>query len=405
MKTCDFMTQKRYDFPLLQAKKSLIYFDSAATTQKPECVIEAMNDFYRNHYATVHRGVYSLSRDATDAYFEVRRKVQAFLNAARSEEIIFTRGTTASLNLIAKSYGKISLKKGDIVLIPEIEHHSNVVPWQMICKEQGAYLQKIPVNEEGEIDLEAFEQLLKQKVKIVSLAHISNITGTLHPLKNIIEAAHRAGAVVCVDGAQSVAHHSVDVQALDIDFFACSAHKMYGPTGVGILYGKKSLLEMMPPIEGGGDMIEQVTWETSTYQPLPFKFEAGTPMIAEVIGLGAAIDYLLHVGLEEIAEWENHLLKKMTMHLLEIPKLRIIGTSSTKGAIISFYIEGIHSLDLATLLDCKEIAIRTGHLCSQPAMNRFNVSSLSRISFGLYNHPEEIETFIHALQEAIHLLV
>lgn len=404
MKSESLITDLRQSFPLLQAKEALIYLDSAATTQKPSQVIDAMSDFYRMHYATVHRSVYTLAKEATEAYYSVRRKVHSFLNAKSLEEIIFTRGTTASLNLLAQSFGAAFLKEDDIVLVPEIEHHSNIVPWQMACKRHHAKLQRIPVDDNGEIIFEAFEKLLSEKVKMVSLAHISNVLGTLHPLEKIIKAAHAVGACVCVDGAQSAAHLPVDVQQLDVDFYAFSAHKMYGPTGIGVLYGKKALLEKMSPIEGGGDMIESVNWEETTYQPLPLKFEAGTPMIVEAIGLGAAIDYLNQVGLKNIAAWEHHLLEQMTSQLLEIPGLHIVGTSPSKGPIISFSIEGIHPLDLATLLDCKEIALRTGHLCSQPTMKRFKISSLSRVSFGLYNHEREIERFIYALREIMALL-
>lgn len=394
----------REDFPLLTSKKSLIYLDSAATTHKPASVIEAMKTFYQDRYGTVHRGVYSLARDASEAYHGVRKKVQTFLNAQKAEEIIFTRGATASLNLVARSFGEAFLKEGDSILVPEIEHHSNFVPWQMACKRHGAHLRKIPVNDRGEILFEDFERQLNQKVKLVSLAHVSNVIGNLHPIEKIIEAAHHVGAAVCVDGAQAAGHFSIDVQKLDVDFYAFSAHKIYGPTGIGILYGKERLLEQMPPVEGGGDMIEHVSWNETTVQSLPLKFEAGTPMIAEAIGLGAAIDYLFEISLEVIHEQESRLLQRMTSQLETIEGLRILGTQGSKGPIVSFLIDGIHPLDLATLLDCKEIAIRTGHQCSQLAMERFGISSVSRASLGIYNDLEEIDRFAQSLREILYLL-
>ncbi len=398
------LTPLRQEFPLFQKKPDLLYFDSAATTQKPASVIDAITDFYRFHNATVHRGLYGLAREATEAYQAVRRQVQAFLHADKTEEIIFTRGTTASLNLVARSFGKAFLKPGDAVLISEVEHHSNMVPWQMVCHELGARLLRIPVDEKGELRLETLPDLLEKKVKIVSLAHVSNVLGTMHPLERIIPLAHQAGAVVCIDGAQSAPHFPIDVQKWDIDFFAFSGHKVYGPTGIGVLYGKRSLLEQMPPLEGGGDMIEQVGWDTTTYQPLPLKFEAGTPMIAEVIGLGAAIDFINRVGMQTISAWEHALLMKATRLLSEIPGLRIVGEAASKGAILSFTIEGVHPLDLATFLDCRDIAIRTGHLCSQPTMHRFGITTAARLSFGVYNNLNEIDHFMHVLKDVLSLL-
>ncbi|MBI3900763.1 MAG: aminotransferase class V-fold PLP-dependent enzyme, partial [Chlamydiia bacterium] len=309
----------------------LIYFDTAATAQKPQCVIDSLTDFYTDHYATVHRAIYSLSREATDLYNTARRKVQHFLNAAAEEEIIFTRGTTASLNLLARSFGKRFIRPGHAIMISEIEHHSNIVPWQMLCEEREAVLRIIPVNDEGELIYEAFEDLLDEKVKLVSLAHVSNVIGICHPVKKIIEAAHRAGAYVCLDGAQAAPHMPVDVQALDVDFYAFSGHKLYGPTGIGVLYGKQDLLEEMPPIEGGGDMIERVTLEQSSYNRLPLKFEAGTPIIAEAVALGAAIDYLSAIGMEEIQSWEQELLIYATQRLSQVPNLHILGNVRDKG--------------------------------------------------------------------------
>lgn len=391
----------RQDFPMLKKKIEgypLIYLDTAATALKPQSVIDAIQEFYTYSYGTVHRAVYSLAREATDAYNLARSKVQTFLGASYPEEIIFTRGTTASLNLLARSFGKCFLQPGDSILISEIEHHSNIVPWQMLCEERGAVLKIIPVTNTGELDLAKFYSLLDGKVKLVSIAHLSNITGTLHPVKEVIEGAHQVGAYVCLDGAQSAPHLPINVQALDVDFYACSGHKLYGPTGIGILYGKKALLEKMPPVEGGGDMIEKVTFEKTTYNVLPMKFEAGTPMIAEAIGLGAAIDYLSSIGMEKIWSWEKELTEYATERLREVQDLRVIGTAKEKGAIITFVIDKIHPMDLATLLDCRGVAMRTGHHCSQPAMERFGVSSAARVSFGLYNTREEIDQFMEALQ-------
>jgi len=399
MQTCiDF----RKDFPMICDEH--IYFDTAATAQKPQVVIDALTDFYSNHYGTVNRAVYKRAREATDLYQEGRHKVQRFIHAQHPEEIIFTRGTTASLNILARSYGQAFLRPGDAIIISEIEHHSNIVPWQMVCEERGAVLRIVPVNDAGELIFEEFLEQLDEKVKLVSVAHISNVFGTLHPVEKIIEAAHKVGTHVCLDGAQAVAHLPVDVHALDVDFYAFSGHKLYGPTGVGVLYGKRELLEKMPPVEGGGDMIEQVTLLETTYNQLPTKFEAGTPMIAEVIALGVALDYLTGIGLDTIASWEQELLAYATKKLSQVEGLKIIGTSSRKGAIISFVIKGTHPLDLATLLDCRGIALRTGHHCSQPAMERFGVTSTARISFGIYNTFEEIDQFIACLHSILNFL-
>lgn len=397
----------RQDFPILEKKilgHPLIYFDTAATAQKPLAVIEAMTHFYTHQYGTVHRGVYALSKEATEAFNGARQQVQRFINADQPEEIIFTRGATASLNLLARSFAKHFIRPGHAIIISEIEHHANIVPWQMVCEEYGAVLRIIPVNDSGELILEAFESLLDEKVKLVSIAHMSNIFGTIHPVEKIIELAHRAGAYVCLDGAQAIAHLPIDVQELNVDFYAFSGHKLYGPTGIGVLYGKQHLLEKLPPIEGGGDMIEKVTLQKTTYNQLPLKFEAGTPMIAEAIGLGAAINYLEEIGMDVIQSWEQELLAYATEKLLQIPNLRILGTAAEKGAIITFTIEGIHPFDLATLLDCRAIAIRTGHHCSQPSMERFGLTSASRLSFGLYNTFEEIDLFLSALSATLDLL-
>ena len=397
----------RKDFPILRKKIQgypLIYFDTAATAQKPQVVIDAMHDFYTHHYGTVHRGVYSLVREATDLYVNARKHVQNFINAAEPEEIIFTRGTTASINLLARSFGEKFIRPGHAIMISEVEHHSNIVPWQMLCEERGAVLRIIPVNDDGELIQEAFEDLLDEKVKLVSIAHMSNVLGTIHPVKSMIESAHRAGACVCLDGAQAAAHLPIDVQELDVDFYAFSGHKLYGPTGIGVLYGKQKWLDKLPPLEGGGDMIEKVTLDKTTYQRSPLKFEAGTPMITEAIGLGAATQYLSTIGMGTVHDWEHELLVYATQKLQTISGLRILGNASEKGAIISFNIEGIHPLDLATLLDCRGIAIRTGHHCSQPAHDRFGLTASARISFGLYNTFDEIDIFFTSLTSVLELL-
>lgn len=401
------LTSYRKDFPMLKAKmqgKPLIYFDSAATTQKPQCVIDAIVNFYQNQYGTVHRAVYQLAASATSLYQNSRIKAQKFLNASKPEEIIFTRGTTEAINLVASSFGRAFIKPGDQVILSEIEHHSNIVPWQMMCEERKAQLKIIPVNDQGEILLDEFKKLLNRKTKMVAIGHVSNALGTVHPIKEIIHLAHQMGAKVLVDGAQAVAHLPIDVQDLDVDFYAFSGHKIYGPTGIGVLYGKEELLNKMPPSQGGGDMIDKVSFEKTTYAPLPSKFEAGTPMIAEVIGLGAAIDYLNHVGLQNIHRWEQDLLEYATQQLKTIEGVKIIGTAKNKGAIISFIVEGIHPLDIGSLLDAQGIAIRTGHHCSHPTMDRFKVPGTARISFGLYNTREEIDSFISCLKNIIHRL-
>jgi len=397
----------RQEFPMLKSLmhgKPFIYLDSAATTQKPESVIEAMHRFYEQQYGTVHRSVYDFASQATTLYNEVRMRVKEFLNAAFLEEIIFTKGATEAINLVAASFGKAFLQPGDEVLITTMEHHSNIVPWQLICKEKGAHLKAIPINDRGELILEEFDKLLTDRTKIVAVAHIANSTGTINPIEEIIRRAHAKGAKVLIDGAQSAAHMTIDVQKLKADFFVFSGHKAYGPTGVGVLYGKKSILEKMPPYQGGGDMIDEVTIASSTYQPLPLKFEAGTPMIAEVIGLGAAIEFIESLGREKIAAWEQDLLEHATLRLAEVKGLRIVGTAPNKGALISFVVEGLHPLDIGTLLDIRGIAIRTGQLCAQPTLKHFQVPSLTRLSFGLYNTMEEVDTFVDALKDVILLL-
>lgn len=394
--------QLRNDFPMLRKQmhgKPLIYLDSAATAQKPQVVIDAICDFYENHYGTVHRAIYELSVYSSQEYQQTRHKVQKFLNAARVEEIIYTRGTTESINMVAYSFGKAFVKPGDEILISEMEHHSNIVPWQILCEDRGAILKVIPMNDRGELILEEYEKLLTAKTRLVAVNQVANSLGTINPVKEMAEMAHAAGAKILVDGAQSAPHMPVDVHDLDCDFFVFSGHKVYGPTGIGILYGKEELLELMPPYQGGGDMIEKVTFPRTTYNVLPLKFEAGTPMIAEVIGLGAAIDYLNKIGLESIRQWEHDLLTYATPLLENVKGLRLIGTAANKGAILSFVIEGMHALDIGTLLDLKGIAVRTGHHCAQPTMRHFDVPATARASFALYNNKQEIDQFVLALEE------
>lgn len=398
------LAQARLDFPMLSKKmhgKPLVYFDTAATAQKPNQVIDAISSFYRDHYGTVHRAVYALSLYATEEYQNVRQKAQRFLNAAKPEEILFTRGTTESINMVAYSFGKAFLKPGDEILVSAVEHHANIVSWQIACEDRGAILKVIPVNDRGEIILEEYERLLSPRCKLVAIGHVSNVLGTIHPIKQVIAMAHAHGAKVLIDGAQAAPHVKVDVQDLDADFYVFSGHKIYGPTGIGVLYGKEALLNAMPPAQGGGDMIAHVTFEKTSYTALPLKFEAGTPMIAEVMGLGAAFDYLNAIGLETISAWEHTLLEAATQQMEEIPGVRIIGTAAQKGGIISFVAEHVHPLDLGTVLDLKGIAVRTGHHCSQPTMQRFGVEATTRASFGLYNTLEEVDHFIESLHQAI----
>lgn len=383
-------------FPIFKNHPNLIYLDSAATAHKPKEVIDALNQFYSFEYATVHRAIYRPSLKATDKYNASREAARKFLNAKFFEEIVFTRGTTDALNLIAKSFGKIAVKPGDEILISEMEHHSNIVPWQMLAKETGADLRWIPVNEKGVLE---WEGKINSRTKIVSLAHVSNVTGTINPIQAIAKAAHKVGAAFVVDGAQAAPHMLVDVQKLDCDFYAFSGHKCYGPTGIGILYGKKELLEKMPPIEGGGDMIERVDLDGTSYQQPPLRFEAGTPIIASAIALKPALDFIEEIGREAIAAHEDALYLRAKEQISEISELKIIGTSPQKGPILTFSIDGIHSLDLATLLDLENIAVRSGHLCAQPILRRFGLETATRASFGIYNTLEEVDRFIISLKQ------
>ncbi|MFQ5729428.1 MAG: cysteine desulfurase [Waddliaceae bacterium] len=397
----------REDFPMLKKQmhgNPLIYFDSAATAQKPQVVIDTICNFYENHYGTVHRAIYELSLRSTNEYQQVRDKIRDFIHANKSDEIIYTRGTTESINMVAYSFGKAFVRPGDEVILSQLEHHSNIVPWQLMCEDRGASIKVIPCNDNGELDLGTFQKLLTEKTKIIAVGHISNSLGTINPIEEMTRIAHEAGAKVLVDGAQGSPHLSIDVQKLDADFYAFSGHKTFGPTGIGILYGKEALLEEMPPYQGGGDMIKNVTFEKTTYNALPLKFEAGTPMIAEVLGLGAAIEYLSGIGMQNIQNWEQELLVHATEQLEKIDGLGIIGTAKQKGAIISFILEGIHPFDMGTLLDLKGIAVRTGHHCTQPVMERFHIPGTTRASFALYNTKEEIDRFVDVLNEIINQL-
>ncbi len=385
-------------------KKPLVYLDSAATTLKPKRMVETLKKFYLEEYATVHRGVYQISQKATDRYHETRKAIQEFIQAKSPDEIIFTRGTTDSINLVAYSFGEICLSKGDEILISQSEHHSNLVPWQMLCQRKGAFLKMIPIHEKGEIKFEEFEKLLNSKTKIVAIAHIANSTGTQHPIEKMIKKAHEYKAKVVIDGAQSIAHLPINVQQLDADFYAFSSHKLYGPNGVGVLYGKKELLEKMPPVQGGGDMIDWVTFEKTTYQPPPQRFEAGTPTIAEVIAFKDSLEFVKTLGMENILIHEKALLQKLTLEMEKIPGIRMIGQAKEKGAILSFVVENEHPLDIGTFLDLEGIAVRTGHHCAQPTMEFFKIPGTVRVSFGVYNTPEEVDFFVASLKKVMQKL-
>jgi cysteine desulfurase/selenocysteine lyase len=397
----------RRDFPILSRKvhgKPLVYFDNAATTQKPLAVIDAEREVYERYYANIHRGVHLLSVESTEAYDRVREKVRQLLNAKETREIVFVRGTTEAINLVASTFGRSRVGRGDEVVISAMEHHSNIVPWQLLCEEKGARLRVAPMNERGELLLDRFAGLLSERTKIVAVAHLSNALGTVNPLSEIIEMAHSKGIPVLVDGAQAAPRLPVDVQALDCDFYAFSGHKMYGPSGAGALYGKAALLESMPPYQGGGDMISSVTFEKTTYNVLPYKFEAGTPNIAGVIGMGAAVDYLKKLGIGAIERHEALLLADATTRVSAIPGVRLIGTAAHKGGVLSFTIEGVHPHDIGTILDREGVAVRTGHHCAQPVMDFFGVPATARASFGLYNTHEEIDALVAGIHEVKRML-
>lgn len=397
----------RQDFPILDQMINgypLAYLDNAASSQKPLAVINAIDHCYRHDYANVHRGIHALSERSTAAFEAARRKVQAFINAEYAEEIIFVRGTTEAINLVAQSYARPLLQPGDEIIITTMEHHSNIVPWQLVCEQTGVQLKVVPINEVGELDLEQLASLLNDRSRLLALTHISNVLGTVNPLAEIIELAHQHGVKVLVDGAQAVPHLAIDVQALGCDFYAFSGHKMYGPSGIGILYGKRELLERMPPYHGGGEMIEMVSFEKSTYAGLPHKFEAGTPHIVGVIGLGAAIDYLNDIGMQAIAVHEDKLLSYASEALADIKGLRIIGQANTKASIVSFILEGVHPHDIATVLDQQGIAVRAGHHCAMPLIKSLGEIATTRASFALYNTTDEIDRLAQGIAKAKELL-
>ena len=397
----------RKDFPILSEKvygKPLVYFDNGATSQKPKAVIDAIDSYYFTQNANVHRGAHHLSQLATEAFENAREKSRAFINAASTESVIFTKGTTDSINLVAQSWGRKNLAKGDEVLISGMEHHSNIVPWQLICEERGATLKVIPVLEDGSLDMKAFKELCTFKTKMLAVNHISNTLGTINPVKELTAYAHEKGARVLIDGAQAAPHMAIDVDDLDCDFYAFSGHKMFAPTGIGILYGKEEWLEKLPPYQGGGEMIKEVRFEGSTYADLPYKFEAGTPNISGAIGLGAAIDYLNTLDKEAAQTHEQALLEYAYAELKKIDGIQFYGEASEKVSVISFLIDGIHPFDIGTLIDKMGIAVRTGHHCTQPLMNRYCIPGTIRVSFTFYNTKEEIDLFIIALKRAIEIV-
>ena len=397
----------RKDFPILEEKiynKDLIYFDNGATTQKPRCVVEKIEQAYYHLNANIHRGVHFLSQKATEAHEDARTTVAEFLNAAKREEIIFTRGTTEAINLVAYSFGEAFCKAGDEIIVSVLEHHSNIVPWQMLCERKGMKLQVIPMNESGELNVEAYKALINEHTKLVSVAHVSNVLGTVNPVAEIIKIAHQSNVLVLIDGAQAVPHIPVNVVELDADFYVFSAHKIYGPTGIGVLYGKETWLNQMPPYQGGGEMIATVSFEKTTYNELPFKFEAGTPDYVGSTALAEALRYVQNIGIENIAAYEHELTTYATQRLLEIEGMRIIGTAKEKSAVISFLVGNIHPYDIGMLLDKLGIAVRTGHHCAQPLIDSLGILGTVRASFAFYNTKEEIDIFITALKKVVQML-
>lgn len=398
----------RADFPILRREvngKPLVYLDNGATTQKPKVVIDAISNYYSDMNSNVHRGVHYLSQISTDAFEVTRRKVQEFINAKEDFEVIITKGTTDSINLVATCYGKAFIHEGDEIIISAMEHHSNIVPWQMLCEEKGAVLRVIPMNAQGELDMDAYANLLSAKTKLVSVTYVSNALGTINPIKEIIDLAHAHNVPVLVDAAQGIQHLAIDVQKLDVDFLAFSGHKMYAPTGVGVLYGKKDLLNAMPPYQGGGDMIKEVTFEKTTYNELPFKFEAGTPNIEAGICLSAAIDYINELGIDNIKAYEDELLAYATARIKDIPGVKLIGEAAQKSSVLSFVVEGIHPYDIGVILDKLGIAVRTGHHCAQPVMDQFGIPGTVRASLAVYNTKDDIDNFIAGLNRAVNMLV
>jgi cysteine desulfurase/selenocysteine lyase len=397
----------RQQFPVLNREvkgNPLVYFDNAATSQKPQVVIDALLQYYTMYNANIHRGIHTLAEEATAAFEKTRDTVQHFIHAASREQVIFTRGATEGINLVAYTWGRRNIQAGDEIIISTMEHHSNIVPWQILCEEKDALLKIIPINDRGELLMDAYRKLLSAKTKLVAIAHVSNAMGTVNPVKQMIDAAHNAGAVVLVDAAQSAVHLDIDVQEMDSDFLVFSAHKIYGPTGVGVLYGKKQLLETMPVFHGGGEMIREVSFEKTTYNDLPYKYEAGTPNIADTVAFGTALNFLQQIGKEKVRNHEAALLDYATAQLELIPGLRIIGEAREKISVVSFVIDKIHPQDIGILLDNRGIAVRTGHHCAQPLMNRFNIPGTVRASFAMYNTKKEIDTLITGLRKAIKML-
>lgn len=394
----------RADFPILHQQvhgRPLVYLDNAASAQKPRAVIDSVARFDSTDYANIHRGVHTLSQRATEAFEASRDRVQQFINAGDRKEIIFTRGTTESINLVAQSYARTVLNLGDEIVISAMEHHSNIVPWQMVCRERGAVLRVIPMTDDGELILDAYEEIIGPRTRLVAIVHISNALGTINPVRRMIELAHRHGIPVLVDGAQAVPHLAVDVQDLDCDFYAFSGHKLYGPSGIGVLYGKAALLDAMPPYQGGGEMISAVTFEKTFYKGLPGKFEAGTPNITGVVGLGAAIDYVNGLGLDVIGAYEHELLAYATAQLRRIPQVRLIGTAREKAGVASFIIEGVHAHDIGTILDREGIAVRAGHHCAQPVMQRLEIPATARASFAFYNTRAEVDALVAGIHKVL----
>ncbi|MBA4053957.1 MAG: cysteine desulfurase CsdA [Marivirga sp.] len=408
IRTANLDIQKvRKEFPVLDQRvngRDLVYFDNAATSQKPLSVINALVDYYKGYNANIHRGIHTLAEKATKAYEETRLTAKNFINANAVEEIIFTRGVTEGINLVATSYGRTFIKEGDEIIISGLEHHSNIVPWQFLCEEKKAILKIIPVSDEGELDIDVYRDLLSSKTKIVSVNHASNSLGTINPIKEIVRLAHETGAVVFIDGAQAGAHLVIDVQDLDCDFYAVSSHKMYGPTGTGFLYGKKELLEKMPPYHGGGEMIKEVTFEKTTYNDLPYKFEAGTPNIADVVAFRYAMDFITELGRENIAAHEHALLQYATERISKLKSIKLFGTARDKVSVLSFVVDGIHPFDIGQMLDARGIAVRTGHHCTQPLMDRFGIEGTVRASFAVYNTTQEIDQLVEGLERVINFM-
>jgi cysteine desulfurase/selenocysteine lyase len=397
----------RQQFPILSREvkgRPLIYFDNAATSQKPQIVIDALVNYYTQYNANIHRGIHTLAEEATAAFEATRDTVRQFIHAASREEIIFTRGTTEGVNLVANTWGRQNINAGDEIIISTMEHHSNIVPWQILCEEKGAVLKVVPINDQGELLMDEYKKLLSSKTKLVSIVHASNALGTINPVQEIINMAHQAGAVVFIDGAQSAVHLDIDVQQMDCDFFAFSAHKLYGPTGMGVLYGKKKVLESMPVFHGGGEMIKEVTFEKTTYNDLPYKYEAGTPNIADAIAFKTALDFINQTGKAKIRKHEEELLQYATARLKQIAGLKIIGSAKEKVSVISFIVDKVHPQDIGILLDNRGIAVRTGHHCTQPLMNRFGIPGTTRASFAVYNTKEEVDELVAGLHKAIKML-